>query len=279
MTGVRRPALIASDVDGTLIDDGMRVGARARAVLAGAVEDGASFVLCTGRPPRWTRQIVDQLAHPPLAVCANGAVVFDSATDEVVAAHTLDTDALEWLAERIEAILPGAALAAERIDPGARSATAMEFVTSPRYEHAWENPRNIEVDDFEVVAVPAIKLLVRVPGKPSAMLRDALVPAIGDRAAVTYSTEDGLIEVAAPGVTKALGLADVASGSASGRSSVERSDVIAFGDMPNDVPMVSWAGHGVAVRNAHPELLTVADEVTASNNDEGVALVLERWWG
>jgi len=52
--------------------------------------------------------------------------------------------------------------------------------------------------------------------------------------------------------------------------------VIAFGDMPNDVSMLAWAGRGIAVANAHPEVLAVADEVTASNDEDGVALVLER---
>lgn len=271
---MKRPGLIASDVDGTLIDDAMQVGRRNRAAIAGAVEDGAPFVLCTGRPPRWIRQIADQLEHAPLAVCANGAVVFDSATDEVLAVHVLDTDTLGWLAEQVQAVLPGAALAAERIGSGIRSASAMEFVTTPRYEHAWENPQNIEVADDEVVSFPAVKLLVRAPGQASAAMRDLIAPAVGDRADVTFSTDDGLIEIAAPGVTKAMGLADVA-----GDVGVEPDDVIAFGDMPNDVPMLGWARHGVAMKNAHPELLTIADEVTASNNDNGVALVLERWWG
>jgi hydroxymethylpyrimidine pyrophosphatase-like HAD family hydrolase len=52
--------------------------------------------------------------------------------------------------------------------------------------------------------------------------------------------------------------------------------VVAFGDMPNDIPMLEWAGHAVAVANAHPDVLAVSREVTASNDDDGVALVLER---
>ena len=54
---------------------------------------------------------------------------------------------------------------------------------------------------------------------------------------------------------------------------------IAFGDMPNDIPMFAWAGHGVAMANAHPDLLSVADEVTSSNDEDGIALVLERLLG
>jgi hydroxymethylpyrimidine pyrophosphatase-like HAD family hydrolase len=56
---------------------------------------------------------------------------------------------------------------------------------------------------------------------------------------------------------------------------VAASDVLAFGDMPNDVPMLGWAGKGVAVANAHPELKAVAEEVTGSNDEDGVAHYLE----
>jgi hydroxymethylpyrimidine pyrophosphatase-like HAD family hydrolase len=90
---------------------------------------------------------------------------------------------------------------------------------------------------------------------------------------VTYSSNSGLIEVSAAGVTKAAGLAWVCA-----HLEVPADKVVAFGDMPNDVPMLTWAGHGVAMANAHDELLAVADEVTAPNSEDGVAQVLERWF-
>ena len=79
--------------------------------------------------------------------------------------------------------------------------------------------------------------------------------------------------VSAPGVTKASGVAMVAE-----RLSVAAKDIAAFGDMPNDIPMLKMAGRGVAMANAHPAVLAAADEVTVSNVDDGVAVVLERWW-
>jgi hydroxymethylpyrimidine pyrophosphatase-like HAD family hydrolase len=90
---------------------------------------------------------------------------------------------------------------------------------------------------------------------------------------VTYSTNDGLIEISAIGISKAAGLQEVA-----GPLGISAEDVVAFGDMPNDIPMLLWAGHGVAMGNAHPETVAAANEVTAPNGDDGVARVLERWW-
>ena len=79
------------------------------------------------------------------------------------------------------------------------------------------------------------------------------------------------LEVMAAGVDKAWGVARLCE-----RLGIDREDVVAFGDAPNDVEMLAWAGHGVAVANAVPEAREAADEVTASDEDDGVALVLER---
>jgi hydroxymethylpyrimidine pyrophosphatase-like HAD family hydrolase len=82
----------------------------------------------------------------------------------------------------------------------------------------------------------------------------------------------GYIEICPPGVTKASGLAVVAD-----CLGVDPRDVLVFGDMPNDLPMFGWAGWSrVAVANAHPEVLAMADEVTSSNDADGVAAYLDR---
>ncbi|WP_067495399.1 Cof-type HAD-IIB family hydrolase [Nocardia ignorata] len=268
-----KPKLVATDVDGTLIDDADRISPRTKAAVGAVLADGATFVLATGRPPRWIDPVVSELGYAPLAICGNGAVVYDSATDRVLASHTLDTETLGWLAEIAERVLPGCGLAAERVGVSAHDAATPQFVSSPTYEHAWLNPDDTVVSYAEVIDAPAIKMLIRFSTARSSEMRAALAPLIGDRAEITYSTEHGLIELAVPGVTKASGLAEVAR-----RMSVREDEIVAFGDMPNDVPMLTMAGHGVAMGNAHPEARAAADEVTGTNVDDGVAMVLERWW-
>ncbi|MFE1595170.1 HAD family hydrolase [Nocardia sp. NPDC058705] len=268
-----KPQLVASDVDGTLIDDSEKVSARTKAAVGALVADGATFVLATGRPPRWIEPVVSELGYAPLAICGNGAVVYDSATDRVLSSHTLDVETLSWLAEVAERALPGCGLATERVGASAHDAVTQQFVSSPTYEHAWLNPDDTVVSHAEVIDSPAIKMLIRLSSARSSEMRAVLAPLIGDRAEITYSTESGLIELAVPKVTKASGLAEVAR-----RIGVENSAIVAFGDMPNDVPMLAMAGHGVAMGNAHPEARAAADEVTGSNIDDGVAMVLERWW-
>jgi hypothetical protein len=97
---------------------------------------------------------------------------------------------------------------------------------------------------------------------------------VGLEGDITYSTNNGLVEVVPLGVSKATGVEEVA-----GPLGISSDEVVAFGDMPNDIPMLLWAGRGVAMGNAHPDVLAVADEVTASNSDDGVGRLLERWWG
>jgi hydroxymethylpyrimidine pyrophosphatase-like HAD family hydrolase len=111
-----------------------------------------------------------------------------------------------------------------------------------------------------------------------ALLADALLEraqeVVGHLAELTHSNSgDGLLEISAAGISKATTLARLCE-----ERGVGREAVLAFGDMPNDLPMLRWAGHSVAVAGAHPDVLAAADEVTAANDDDGVALVLERCW-
>ncbi|RVW00117.1 HAD family hydrolase [Rhodococcus spongiicola] len=267
------PSLVASDVDGTLIDDAERITARTRKAASAVVESGTPFVLATGRPPRWLDPVVDGLGFAPLAVCANGAVLYDAEADRVLEAAMLSVDTLAWIADLIEYELPGAGLAAERVGSTAHDTATPQFVSAPGYEHAWLNPDHVEMAPEDILSAPAIKMLIRIPGASSAAMVATLRPLLGERADLTYSTNNGLIEVSAPGVTKASGLRLIAR-----RLGVSESGVLAFGDMPNDIAMLTMAGHGVAMENAHPDTKAAADEVTATNSDDGVARVLERIW-
>lgn len=267
------PTMIATDVDGTLLDDEERVTERTRAAVRAAVAAGATFVLATGRPPRWIRPVVDALGFAPMSVCANGAVLYDPATDRIVSARTLPVDALQALAEIAEHAIPGVGLAVERVGRSAHDSATPQFVSSPGYEHAWLNPDNTEVSREDLLSAPAVKLLIRKAGARSADMAAELARYLGPEGDITYSTNNGLIEVVPPGISKATGIDEVAA-----PLGITAADIVAFGDMPNDVPMLRWSGLGVAMGNAHPDAVAAADEVTAPNTEDGLARVLERWW-
>lgn len=269
MTG-QRPRLVASDIDGTLLDPYARVTDRTRAAVHRVVETGIPFVLVTGRPPRWTVPIVEQLGHAGLAVCANGAVLYDAATDRVHSAVTLDPLQLRDAADAVAAALPDAKLAVEL--PGTSAAGEL-FLAEPNYTHPWPGGDSEAAPRDELLGRPVIKMLVRLAGASSDAMARALGEVLDGALGVTFSTGQGLVELSAPGITKGSGLAAVAA-----ELGVEAGDVVAFGDMPNDLEMLAWAGCGVAMANAHPAVLDACDEVTAPNGEDGLALALERWF-
>ena len=268
-----KPALIACDVDGTLFDENETITPRTRDAVRAAVAAGAYFLVATGRPPRWIRPVVEALGFAPMAVCANGAVIYDPESDRVLSARTLAVDALAELAELATRVIPGAGLAVERIGERAHDTATPQFISSPGYEHAWLNPDNTEVSIDDLLSAPAIKLLIRKAGARSADMAAELAKHVGLEGDITYSTNNGLVEILPLGISKATGIEEIAR-----PLGITDDEVVAFGDMPNDVPMLLRAGHGVAMGNAHPEVLAAADEVTAPNNEDGVARVLERWW-
>jgi len=267
------PALIASDVDGTLLDPDETVTARTRDAVGAAIAGGATFVLATGRPPRWIAPVVDALGFAPMSVCTNGAVLYDPASDRIVSVRTLSTDVLAELAEIATRAIPGAGLAVERVGRSAHDAATPQFVSSPGYEHAWLNPDNTEVSLADLLSAPAVKLLIRKAGARSSDMAAELAKHVGIQGDITYSTNNGLVEIVPLGISKASGVEEIAK-----PQGITSDEVVAFGDMPNDIPMLLWAGHGVAMGNAHPDVVAVADEVTAPNSDDGVGRVLERWW-
>ncbi|MGH3937231.1 MAG: HAD family hydrolase [Pseudonocardiaceae bacterium] len=270
---MQKPALVASDVDGTLLDHTDRISARTLAAVHRVVAAGVPFVLVTGRPPRWIPPIVKLLGHAGAAVCANGAVLYDAAADRVRHAVTLNPMQLRDAAAVVTTTLPGAALAVELVAGFAGDVEFDHFLAEPSYTHPWLGADFHTAPRHELFTRPAIKMLARLPGASSDAMAVAVQVIFGTELDVTYSTGHGLIEISAPGVTKETGLALLAA-----ELDIAPHEVLAFGDMPNDLAMLRWAGWGVAMANAHPAVLAVADEVTAPNFEDGLALILERWF-
>ncbi|MBB5922925.1 hypothetical protein FHR81_003982 [Actinoalloteichus hoggarensis] len=270
---MRIPGLVASDIDGTLLDPLEQLRPRTAAAVDRLGAAGVPFVLATGRSPRWVLPISALLGVTGPAVCVNGAVILDTGDGRIDRVHTLDPILLRDLGDAIQGLVPGCGLAVERIEGEGRADFVEEFRSGPGYLHPWSDSFFIRTSVAELFTRPAVRLMVRHDSLNSMEMVDAVTALLGDAVDVTFSTDLGLIDLMPAGVTKASGLAEVAADF--GRTAEE---VIAFGDMPNDLAMLSWAGHGVAMANAHPAVLAVADEVTASNAEDGVAKVLERWF-
>ncbi|MGV3114361.1 HAD family hydrolase [Corynebacterium freneyi] len=271
------PLLVASDIDGTLLDSRDRVSPRLKRAIGRMIRRGVPLTLATGRPARWLQPVLEQLPVRPVCVCGNGAVLYDSGRDVVLDDHSLAPEVqaeVVAIARSAMADIGPVGVAVERAGRSALDPSDELFVVGPAYAHAWESTEHGICGETEMMSEPATKMLLSNPGMASSELHSIIAPHIpADLAHVTYSMPEGLIEVSAPGVTKRAGLEELAELVGAGAS-----DVVCFGDMPNDIEMIRWAGLGVAMGNAVAEVQRAADEVTATNDDDGVARVLERWF-
>ncbi|MCU1355570.1 MAG: HAD-superfamily hydrolase, subfamily [Acidimicrobiales bacterium] len=259
---------IATDLDGTLLRTDKSVSDRTRAAIHAAEDAGILVVIATGRPPRWIPPVIDELGERGLVVCANGATVYDPARHELVSRIELDPDVARGLVDDLEAALPDALLGVEQ---------GFEFAVDEAIA-----TREVELlDSWKIAGIrigpirsfldqPVTKLILRLREAPEGTAA-RVQEIVGDRALVTHSTSEAFLELSHPSVHKASAVERLLA-----ESGIAPADVVAFGDMPNDLELIRWAGHGVAVGNAHPVLKDAADEVTASNDEDGVAIVVER---
>ncbi|MCZ2525095.1 HAD family hydrolase [Streptomyces sp. HB2AG] len=256
--------LVATDLDGTLLTGDDTVSERSRAALAAATAAGAAHIVVTGRAVPWAKQVLDELDYRGLAVCGQGAQVYHAGEHRLLTSLTLDRRTAATAVARIEAEAGPLALAASRdgldgevvVGPGYRFHPGLPVLGAAGHDELWSAPLN--------------KLYIQHPELDDDKLAATAVRVAGDLVGVTMAGA-GIVELLPAGLTKATGLSLAAR-----RLGLTSRDTIAFGDMPNDVPMFRWAAHGVAMANAHPELKAVADEVTASNDEDGIALVLEK---
>ncbi|MEU9096652.1 HAD family hydrolase [Streptomyces sp. NPDC048361] len=257
--------LVATDLDGTLLRSDGSVSQRTRDALAAATAAGAAHIVVTGRAVNWTRHILDDLGYDGLAVCGQGAQVYHAGEHRLLTSVTLDRQLAGLALSKIEAEIGPLALAASR------DGLDGDVLVGPGYR-VQEGP--LPVNRFEDLAelwsAPLNKVYIQHPDYDDDALAAITRQVVGSLVGVVMAGA-GVVELLPLGLSKATGLSLAAR-----RLGCKAADTIAFGDMPNDIPMFGWAEHGVAMANAHDELKAVAHEITASNDDDGIAVVLEQ---
>ncbi|MGW3623162.1 Cof-type HAD-IIB family hydrolase [Streptomyces sp. NPDC000880] len=262
--------LIATDLDGTLLRDDKSVSDRTIAALAAAEKAGIEVFFVTGRPSRWMDVVSDHVHGHGLAICANGAAVVDlHAGGKLLEVRALERGIALDVVRALRDAAPGTSFAVElttgihyepdyppfHLDPGATVAIAEKLLD----------------EDHPEAGAPVIKLLAHHPElTPDGFLTLARTAA-GELASFTRSSPTALLEVSGLGVSKASTLALCCA-----QRGISADEVVAFGDMPNDVEMLTWAGTSYAMGNAHPDVIAAASGRTVANNEDGVAVVIEQ---
>ncbi|MET8827566.1 HAD family hydrolase [Streptomyces sp. NPDC004610] len=259
--------LIATDLDGTLLRSDGSVSPRTRDALAAITAAGAAHIVVTGRAVPWTRSILDDLDYQGLAVCGQGGQVYHAGEHRLLTSVTLDRQLAALALAKIEAETGPLFLAASR------DGLDGDVLVGPGYALQGTLPAVPFTDASDLWTAPLNKIYIQHPTLSDDALAEAARRAAGGFVTVAMAGE-GIVELLPLGLSKATGLSLAAR-----RLGLKSADTIAFGDMPNDVPMFGWAAHGVAMANAHAELKAVADEVTTANDEDGIAVVLERLLG
>lgn len=272
MTRLRLPVrLVATDIDGTLIMRGGEASTRTLAALRAAEAAGVAVVLVTGRPPRTARLIADALGVHGPAVCADGALIVDLPSLRVIRDVRIAGPTASDIVAELAAAIPGIVFAWERGLDWGRDDGWPPAATGPV---ARMLPGGVTGPVGPQASRGLSKLVCHLAGADPDLVVQQVRQVLAGRAEVTTATSPPLAEIISKGCDKGEGLEWLCN-----RLGVERDEVIAIGDGPNDLPMLLWAGRGIAMGNAHATVLEAVSERTRTHEQDGFAAVIETLLG
>ena len=266
MTNHRRPKLIASDLDGTIVAHYGDITQRTIDAFRKAHSMGIEIYFVTGRPPRWMPEIKEAFGIGK-AICGNGAMLYDLHNDKVLEEWLIPVDAQNETVKRLRNAIPQISFAVESHNYFHR-----EKAYIPRWDVGLDN---IGVDSIEeVITSPALKLLARCSQQELSsdeMLDIAKIELEGIVTVTHSNPSDSLLEISALGVSKGMTLAKIAA-----RHGINAADCVSFGDNPNDFSMLEWCGQSFAMADGHPEGPQHAKGIAAPCEEDGVAIIIEK---
>lgn len=261
--------LIALDLDGTLNNTKKVITDKTKAALIKAQQLGAKVVLASGRPTAGLfreAEILNMKAYNGMFLSFNGAKVVDYTTNNCIYDKTISSDYTHKMLKHLKNFKVNV-MVAEKEDLLVEDLDGYKS----EYEARINNLKLKKVDDLDkYIDFEPNKLLISAEPEYLASVADAIKEPFGDNLSIYFSTPFYL-EVMANNIDKALALDKIVK-----HLGIEREEVIAFGDGHNDIPMIKYAGHGVAMGNAVEDLKEIANEITLSNDEDGIAYTLSK---
>lgn len=260
--------LVATDLDGTILPTEQRDPVapdftdRMARTLARVREAGAHLIAVTARSPRSAAPLARRLGLRGPIICGTGSIIYDLEGDKIERTSGLEAQIGARLVKELRIKVPGVQFAAEQ---------GLNFAREPGYPLSPFTPElHDELDAIGFVGrAPTTKLIARHHEMDIEALFAEVLQVAGDDA---YTELSGAhwVGMLHPQATKGAALAALCSSFGIGAH-----EVVAFGDHLPDESMLRWAGLGVAVANARSEILEAADRIAPSNDEDGVATVLE----
>ena len=261
----KRPKLIATDLDGTIVSHKGVITQRTIDAFTRARDLGVHVFFVTGRPPRWMGEIRDAFGFGA-AICCNGAMLYDLINDAVLEEWMIPIDEQLELVRRMRIAMPEMSFAVESNDHYHR-----EMAYVPKWDVGLDNVGVEKIE--EVISRPALKVLGRCSNLDftSDEMVDVARRELSDLVTVTHSAaNDSLIEISALNVSKGTALEMMAK-----RLGLTAQDCVSFGDNPNDFSMLEWTARSYAMSGGHPETASFATSVAEPCEADGVAKIIE----
>ena len=262
----KRPKLIGTDLDGTIVANYGFISERTKIAFTAANAAGIHIYFVTGRPIRWMTEIKENFNFG-LGICGNGAMLYDFLNEKILEEWLFSVEAQLETVKRLRKVIPPVTFAVE---------VNQQFAREKKYVPRWDiGADNVGVEQIEeAITAPALKILARCQNSEFSsdeMLALASKELAGIATVTHSNSTDSLLEISADGVSKGATLAKV-----SARHGLTADDCVTFGDNPNDFSMLTWASRSWAMADGHPDLMQHAKYQTDAHQEDGVAKVIER---
>jgi 5-amino-6-(5-phospho-D-ribitylamino)uracil phosphatase len=263
--------LIAIDLDGTLLTDDKNISRRNKQAIDRARELGHIVCIATGRPYRASQMYYRELNLNTPIVNFNGAFIHHPLHNDFGYYHSpLELDTAKVIIETCEAFQVKNIMVEIIDDFYLRyyDEVLIETFSMGESPVKFGNLDHILTDNPTSILIhPEDHHVNELKG----LLKEAHAEVIDQR---SWGSPWNVIEIVKAGLNKAVGLEKIAE-----FYSIPKERIIAFGDEDNDLEMIEYAGIGVAMENAIPQLKTLANKVTLTNENDGIAAFLEDYLG
>lgn len=263
--------LIAIDIDGTLLNSHHQLTDEVKVALKKAEEKGVKIVLCTGRPLTGVQDLIEELdlfGENDYVVTYNGSLIQKTKTKEIVSKFELTYDdylAIDTLARKLNVHLhteTADTMYTSNRDISRYTVLESYLVNMP-LKFRTQDEMNAELNILKMMMIDEPEILERIP---------PLIPAEFYEQYTIVKSAPYFLEFLNKKVNKGAAVKRLAE-----QLNIQPSEVMALGDNENDLPMIEYAGIGIAMANATENVKKAASFITTSNDEHGVAVAIEKF--
>ncbi|MBO0441079.1 Cof-type HAD-IIB family hydrolase [Candidatus Enterococcus ikei] len=263
--------LVAIDLDGTLLDSKKEISIRNKEALVQAKAAGVKIVICTGRPLAAIGIYLDALNlrdNGDYSITFNGGLVQKNDTGEIIEKATMPLENVHDLFELASSLNVPLDILSDGL--------VLQLPTTKDYESLYSQLNKLlTYESYELAQLTADRIYNKAVIAVDQTYLDEQIKKIPDPFYDRYEiikTRSNLLEFMPKGITKAYGISLLARD-----LGIKQEEIMTIGDEENDLPMIEYAGLGVAMENAVPRVKDLADIITDTNDNDGVAQAVEKF--